>query len=173
VHGHGKDKYLLQQTTEGATGKNCETERHIYCRADTASPGRLFGETTWGQQVSARFYASYLLVAIVTVSVIGALADTKHREIFAQGLDSETSDEDALYFTAIGFADRTLAIFPADNSPVHCDEIADWLALGGGAAGLSSEGFTSVQCGDRREKIITNEHPPDGGTGEKENEPTG
>jgi hypothetical protein len=105
--------------------------------------------------------------------LIGAVGPARHREIFAQGLNQETGDENALYFTATGPTDRTLAIFPADNSPVHCDEIADWLALGGGAAGLSSEGFTSVQCGDRREKIITNEHPPDGGTGEKENEPTG
>lgn len=109
------------------------------------------------------------------MAVIGALADSKHRALFAQdlGSDTDSQDLDSIYFSATGILNQNIVVFPADHSIAHCDEISDWLAHGDGAPGLTKQGFKNVECYGHKEKIDTNEHPSDGGTGAKENDPNG
>jgi hypothetical protein len=98
----------------------------------------------------------YLGAAVFTVALIGSVADSNHRAIFAQTLNAESDDADAIYFTASDFTNRTLAIFPADDSPVRCQVIADYISHGDGAAVLTQQGFTTTECHGHKQKIDDN-----------------
>jgi hypothetical protein len=107
---------------------------------------------------------NYLGAAVFTVVLIGSLADSNHRAIFAQSFDADTGDIDAIYFSTAGLANQTLVIFPADHSLVHCSAVADYLAHGDGTAELAHEGFTAVECDGHEEAIKENQMQDNGRT---------
>jgi hypothetical protein len=108
--------------------------------------------------VSAKFWLSFLVTAVTTVTNIGSLADSKHRALFAQdlGAETDTQDVDAVYFSTAGLSNEILVIFPADHSIAHCDQIVDFLAHGDGAPSLAKEGFLETEFYNHKQTIDDN-----------------
>jgi hypothetical protein len=108
--------------------------------------------------MTTKFWLSYLAISVVSVTAIGFTADCQHRNLWAPTLNVED-----ISFSASGFANETLTISLAKPNPVDCQSVADYFAHDrDGEALVLREGFTSVSCGNIREKI---DRPEDGDKG--------